>query len=223
MLYTAAVREIQFKLGRRRDLAEDVKDRIDSLQDELELEANLPWFLVEKLTLPMTVLPSGDIENPMEMPEGFIREFEDGGMYVELPSIQDEGKYLEVRKTSTKHAREWASVSRGMPHCYTFHNNRIELFPQPDKSYDVILDAYVKDEKGSVAFARDGNTATNKWLTYAPQVLIESVVVAMCLDLRDQQGAEMAALRLTGAKKRLQEQNVYRMEYNQLRTLGEDN
>lgn len=223
MRYIDAVKEIQFKLGRRRDLDEDIKRRLDQGQDELELEANLPWFLVQKITIPQVVGVGDNVVNPVAMPIGFIREFEDGGVYVELPALAGEGIFRQVSKLSTKHGRESMTGGQGIPCAYTFHGNNIQLFPQPDKPYDIVLDAYMKDEKGSVAFARDGNAATNLWLTEAPQVLIEHVVVGLCLDLRDNTGAEMAAQRLMLAKQRLQQQNVYRMEYNQLRTMGENN
>lgn len=218
MLLTAAISTIQFKLGRRRDLDDVIRARLDAQQEELEREANLPWFLVERRDLVVA-------GSPVDMPEGFIREYEDGDVYIQLPTVGTEPRYGQLAKFSPKNAQRHVvgEGGPGMPCVYSFLGERLQLWPTPDKEYTLAIDGYWKDVLPSTAFAEAGNAATNKWLTHAPLVLVEKVVVDLCLDMRDDKGAKAATARLSDALVKMQEQNLYRREYNQLRTMGEDN
>lgn len=214
MLYTEAQKAIAFKLGRRTDLQAEIISEIDAQQRELETEANLPWFLVSDIVIPHTDV--NGLVNPVPLPAAFIREYEDAEWYASM----DSGELVPLEKISDRHAARGGS---GFPQAYFLFGDTVEYFPSPDKNYLLSVRAYVKEPLLSEQFIIDGNLTTNKWLAHAPQVLIEAVVVSLCSTLRDVDGARLAAERLQVAKQKMREQTVYRMEYNQLRTMGERN
>lgn len=218
-----AISLIQFKLGRRRDLDDHIRIVLDMRQRELEKRDNLPWFLQQRIAIPVVIAPGQTLPtHPIQLPTTFLREFEDGGVYVREDGLGVEA-YTELDKVPMEKGREAFGSSRAMPEGYSLLGNYIYLWPAPEKVYTIEVEAYGRDVLPSAAFALAGNSATNLWLTYAPNVLIEDVVREIAMDLRDNDGAQAATARFNLAWNLLQDETIARMEQNNLRTMGEDN
>ncbi len=87
MFVPQAIQLIQFKLGRRRDLDEQIRLMLDLRQEALEKSDILPWFLAQKI--PMTwVMPVGSTipPNPAPLPARWLREHDQSGVFIELPT-----------------------------------------------------------------------------------------------------------------------------------------
>lgn len=224
MYITQAIQLIQFKLGRRRDLDAEIRLMLDVRQGELEKMDILPWFLAQKVPMVWTMGPGQVIPpNPAPLPTSWLREHDQSGVYIVLPEEEPRYREKELTKITLEKGRANYGQYEAQPLAYTLMGGNVQFFPAPDKEYTIFFDCYAKDVLPSVAFEAQGNLATNLWLTHAPMVLVEDVVQNICLDLRDAQGAQAAAMRFQDAWRKLMIETTERMEMNQLRTMGEDN
>ena len=218
-----AYAQIQFKLGRRRDLDAEIRSNLDLYQEELEKQDNLPWFLQGTVVLDLVVTPPATAPvYPTPLPPTFLREFEDSGIFF----VDDSGPvdaYPEIKKVALEDGRRIFGATPGRPCKYAFMGANLHLFPRPDKAYTLEVDCYQSDVLPSAAFTLSGNNATNLWLTHAPLCLIQKTVMHMCMDLRDEKGAALAGQQFQDAWKKLQDETITRMEQNNLRTMGEYN
>jgi hypothetical protein len=224
MYVPQAIQLIQFKLGRRRDLDEQIRLMLDLRQAELERMDILPWFLAKKTPMDWE-LPVGETtpNNPTPLPKGWLREHDSSGVYIVLPDVVPKAREVELVKITLEKGRATYGQSVGTPVAYTIFGGNIQFFPAPDKVYDVFFDCYSADVLPSVSFETFGDAGTNLWLTHAPLVLVEDVVYNICLDMRDATGSTTAMTRYQDAWRKLMIETVERMEMNQLRTMGEDN
>jgi hypothetical protein len=224
MFVPQAIQLIQFKLGRRRDLDEQIRLMLDLRQEALEKSDILPWFLAQKIPMTWTMPVGSSVPpNPAPLPTLWLREHDQSGVFIEVPTAEPDRREVELTKITLEKGRAIYGQSSGQPKAYAIVGGNIQFFPAPDKVYTIFFDCYAKDVLPSVAFETSGNAATNLWLTHAPLVLVEDVVQSICLDLRDANGAQAAALRQTDAWRKTMIETIERMEMNQLRTMGEDN
>jgi hypothetical protein len=223
MKVAEAYAQVQFKLGRRRDLDEQIRTSLDLYQEELEKQDNLPWFLQGTVVVDLSIVPPATTPAyPTALPAAFLREFEDSGVYI-VDSSGAVDAYPELKKVSIEDGRSMFGAATGQPCQYAFMGQNLHLFPRPDKAYTLEFDCYAADTLPSVAFAATGNAATNLWLTHAPLCLIQKTAMHMCMDLRDEKGAVLAGQQFQDAWKKLQDETITRMEQNNLRTMGEYN
>lgn len=224
MFVPQAIQLIQFKLGRRRDLDEQIRLMLDIRQWELEKMDILPWFLAQKIPMTWTMPVGSSVPpNPAPLPARWLREHDQSGVFIELPNNEPRYREKELGKITLEKGRQQYGQYSAAPSAYTLIGGNVQFFPAPDTQYPIFFDCYAKDELPSVAFEARGNVATNLWLTHAPLVLVEDVVQSLCLDLRDAAGAQAATVRFQDAWRKLMIETTERMEMNQLRTMGEDN
>ena len=224
MFVPQAIQLIQFKLGRRRDLDEQIRLMLDVRQEALEKSDILPWFLAQKIPMAWVLGPGVTVPpNPAPLPALWLREHDQSGVFVEIPTAEPNRREVALTKITLEKGRAIYGQSTGCPKAYALVGGNIQFFPAPDKVYTIFFDCYAKDILPSVAFESNGNAGTNLWLTHAPNVLIEDVVKNLCLDMRDANGAQAATMRFADAWRGVMIETVERMEMNQLRTMGEDN
>ena len=146
------------------------------VQNELEHDAELPYFLKEEVTN-LTCTASNE---RMATPAGFIRIWDEDALYVQelnsdpvtwVPLDKDEPRYLRV---NTQEDGEAQPTSYAWP-----GQSEFMLFPTPDQVYTFRLIYYKADAVLS-------SNITNKGLTHLPYLMIGKAGVILAASLRDQ-------------------------------------
>lgn len=140
----------------------DLDGEIDSvirelITQELELEPELPWFLLSEEAEANTAI--GD--DRLAVPTDFLREYEYGALWLKesdgtltaLPKYEMDVLVRELRGS-------------GKPRAYALTGKYFRLFPTPDQQYTVRMVYY----KRSAALNAD--TDTNEWLTEVPWLVV---------------------------------------------------
>lgn len=155
------------RLGNRTDsdILAALSLEITLAQDTL-LEQNgrfKPWFLVSEFATAETVAN----DSRVELPEDFIGEVEEGGLYVLNPDSQ---KYVElVREDYDFLAEKYADATPSLPKEYSLDGDKYyRLFPTPDLIYTLRQRYFEKD----VAFNLVADNSQNRWLKYASDLLL---------------------------------------------------
>lgn len=152
-----AISEIQWHLGNRSDLFDQIVLALARAQRELELGHTLPWFLQNETTL---ALPSGSAD--VAFPTGFIRECEDDAFhYVGTNGLL----YLEKMPISIGN-RRFVDTDAGKPKAYAIKETGWKFWPERDIAYTLNYTFYVT--AGTLA----SNVTDNSWLVNAPETLI---------------------------------------------------
>lgn len=158
-------------------LLTDIEETLRFVQNELEHEPELPYFLKEE-TLAMVSIASNE---RLATPDGFLRIWDEDGLYIQEPDSdpvtwspldKDEPRYLRV---NTQEQGE------GMPEAYAWDGTSFILFPTPDLVYTFRMIYYKADAVLS-------SNITNKWLTHLPYLMIGRAGAILAAGLRDQTG-----------------------------------
>lgn len=170
-----AVGQIQQILGFRTDLTTEIQNALIFQQNELEHEPQLPFFLLSEV-LDLTCTAHTERMDP---PTGFLREWEEDGLYVLEPGT-DPVAWRKLDKDEPKYLRE-ATQGDGeaMPVAYAFDDTSFMLFPTPDTIY-TFRQIYYKSEPVL------SSNITNKWLTNLPYLLIGRAGAILAGSARDQ-------------------------------------
>lgn len=170
-----AVGQIQQILGFRTDLVTEIQNALIFQQNELEHEPQLPFFLLaETLTLTCTAHTER-----MAMPTGFLREWEEDGLYVMEPD-SDPVTWLKLDKDEPKYLRTaLQELGEAIPVAYAYDDTSYLLFPTPDVQY-TFRQIYYKSEPVL------SSNITNKWLTNLPYLLIGRAGALLAGSARDQ-------------------------------------
>jgi hypothetical protein len=174
-----AVAIIHQQMGFRSDLSAVIVTHMKLAQQQLELEPNKPWFLLsETLSTeteadqPKVLIPSGSVV--------MIEEFDNGALYYVPSEGDDEGKNLKLRKDEYDVLMEnYKDTDPGEPVAYALRGKYFYLFPTPDDVYTIKIIIYANDT------ILDSNVE-NKWLQYAPMVLIGKTLKMIATAPRDQ-------------------------------------
>lgn len=162
--------------------------------ERLEHEAFMPWFLLsgEDTTLAMTAN-----QRYMDLPTGFLREYEDfplyrydssaGDPYIRL--IKDEFDVLESR---------FGGSSASVPTHYALVGDQLHFFVTPDQAYPIRWN-YYKSE----ATTLDGSGQTNAWTVNAADKLIGELGFIMAGYRRDDKAQQLFSTDILRADKRL--------------------
>jgi hypothetical protein len=170
-----AVAQIKQVLGFRSDLTTQAEDGLKFQQNELEHEAQLPRFLLEE-TLSLTC--TADTER-MTPPTGFLREWDEDGLYVQEPD-SDPVKWIKLEKDEPSYLRSvYGETEASIPEAYAFDGTSFMLFPTPDAAYTFRMIYYKADTVLS-------SNVTNKWLTNLPYLLIGRAGAVLAASARDQ-------------------------------------
>ncbi|MBF0214950.1 MAG: hypothetical protein HQM00_15545, partial [Magnetococcales bacterium] len=116
----------------------------------------LPWFLLSDT--PDLTIPAGS--HALTLPTGYIREYEEGGVY----RLSDDPESWE-KLLKTDHNQSLRHSGTGTPSRYAILGNKLLVFPTPAEGATLRLIHY------AAATALETN-ASNVWLQYAPELLI---------------------------------------------------
>lgn len=170
-----AVGQIQQILGFRTDLVTEIQNALIFQQNELEHEPQLPFFLLAEV-LNLTCTASTE---RMAVPTGFLREWEEDGLYVMEPD-SDPVTWIPLEKDEPKYLRvALQEQGQAIPVAYAFDDTSYLLFPTPDRIY-TFRQIYYKSEPVL------SSNITNKWLTNLPYLLIGRAGALLAGSARDQ-------------------------------------
>lgn len=163
MLLSEAMLQVRTLLGFRTDLTQATLTQLTRAQEELERGPTYPWFLLSEEATTLT----SENARRVQLPPDFIAEYEYGALWyvpddVEVDELElDKKDYDDLRKS-------YGTTAMGPPCAYAKDGFYFRIFPLPDAEYTLKMLYYKKDQPISSV----STDATNKWLTYAPNVLI---------------------------------------------------
>lgn len=158
-----AVAEIQRVLGYRGDKAAEATTLLQYMQQEMENSPDLPWFLREETTSLVSIASN----ERMAFPTGFLKEWQEDGLYVQSISTSGYVIWTPLEKDMPSYLRQTLQdQAPSVPKGYNRDFNGYILFPTPDAIYTFRQIYYKAD-----ALLAAGNTE-NKWLKYLPYLLI---------------------------------------------------
>jgi hypothetical protein len=152
---------IENRLGQRTGLGTRIQGELRSAQRFFERRSFLPWFLRTSAVFVSS-------ETQMIMPDGFLREVDDEGLF----SIIKENKQCFLDKVDYAFiASQDGMTGPGQPKFYTIENDSnqanpvVNFWPPPDQAY-VWRMVYNKTEPELLA-----DSSENKWLIHAPDLI----------------------------------------------------
>lgn len=163
------IERIELRLGSRRGLQDTIKLELQSTIRKLEEGPVKFWFLLTD-TLNSRTIPE---ERRMSIPKGFLREDEQGALWVNLP----EGRRGPLVKGSDDILCERFS-GQGVPRSYSLTNNYFRLYPEPDIEYDMDIQIY---RRTPVIFEGE----SNPWFEFAEELVVAATCKAMAIGQRD--------------------------------------
>lgn len=173
----AAVARIQQGLGFRDDLATQIVGALKEARRLLETGRSLPDFLLqESQTL---ALPAGSAN--VSLPSGFIREFQEEGLWYVQAAEPDDVIWLEKLDFNIGNGR-FLGADPGPPEAYTLRGSSIKFWPTRNTAYTLNWSFY----KHSVDLST--NVANNEWLADddgMPEALIGRAGMIIAADLGD--------------------------------------
>lgn len=216
-----AVAEIQFYLGKRRDSAADIVTKLELGQRHLERNwptRPLPWFLLTERAS-TTMVAS---EERVAIPTDFIEEWEGSGMWV----VDSNGGEHLVKKFDSDDARLYeqertdfgtltlASSSDRLPNKYAMTGDYFRFFPTPATALTLKMIYYQTQDLPS------SGSVENRWLKYAPYVLIGWAGERMAIVMRPDVVGVFQEMK-TSAIGALNIQSVERQMSNRQMAMGE--
>lgn len=173
MLRDTAVEIIARRLGNRTDLDEAILDEMKLAQTQMEKfwpSDTMPWFLRTDTTSLVTV----DGTATISLPTGFLREADDGGLFV---YDGDEETWSRLCKHPLSMLWE-AATEEGIPTKYALGVTNITLWPTPDAVYSMKMEYF-----GAATELEDN--VENAWLANAPELLISATGLRMAAYVQD--------------------------------------
>lgn len=172
-----AVARIQRGLGFRDDLTNEIIVALKEAKRNLEMGRSLPGFLMQESQTLM--VPVGETE--VDLPDGFIREWQEEGLWYVNSANPDAVIWLEKLDYEIGRSR-FATVSAGSPIAYTLRKNTIKFWPARNTAYTLTWSWFKKSVDLST------NVANNEWLdedSGAPEALIGRAGMIIAADLED--------------------------------------
>jgi len=147
-------------------IIEIIQDAQEQIETTYPVEP-LPWFLLTE----RSSVSSPPDEERILLPTDFMLEYEEDALWLQLP---DGGEKLlnkydadDLRQTvSRMTTAELASNRTSFKFAYALTGDYFRIFPTPDLSYTYKMIYYQKQE------LMDDGLDENRWLKYAPWVLI---------------------------------------------------
>jgi hypothetical protein len=135
------------------------------------------------------------------LPEDFLREHAESG-HMGSATLQVSNGWRPLQKVGIHRIQDMLPL-QGPPTHYAVVGGKMYLRPVPDTSYSINLLYYARD-------ASLNNVDKNRWLTYAPDVLVSYAGRQVARYLRDQSAAVLFQEDLTLALQRLSTQTISR-------------
>ena len=152
------------RLGARDDLDDAVRVEFRLVQRTvLEGAEFKPWFLLSEAS----TAPTSPGEARVPLPHDFLREYDEGGLYLEMSEATKELLKRDVAELK----RAYKGASDGEPSHYAVTGDYIRLFPTPAKSWRLRMMYYRRQP-----VCNEGED-TNDWLRHAFDVaLVETAL-----------------------------------------------
>ena len=173
MLRSQAVSDAQEVMGFTTAHSAALIRQLQVAQQELEQDAELPWFLRKEVSSVGTV--SG--EERVQVPVDFLREVEEDALYYFDSTADDDEKYTTLVKDELAFLRGLLPGT-GSPTHYALDGPYFRLFPTPDAVYTLKMIYYAKDALLTANIEND-------WLKYLPTLLIGRAGQRVAASTRD--------------------------------------
>lgn len=206
MTRNEARQQVQDMLGHRGDLVEKIEAAFRFVQNELETEATLPWFL-KKVDDTFTTAIG---ENLIQKPEDFIRFADHDPMSqiingVNFPIVKGDLKKLREKYTGFTRSMGFAEFP-----------DEFQLVPAATAEYPLILTYYANDDKLQT-------NIENRWLAHLPGLMIGRAGFIIATGIRDQAAQQLfGALAAAGTEKLAQMSTAQEEAGGRLIIGGED-
>lgn len=203
-----AVAQIQFDLGRRTDLVNEIVAKLQETQRLLEMGMSLPWFLKEEDA--SLILPVGSAD--VTFPTGFIREVADEAFHYASPTT---GRAIYLEKVDFRlGSTAFATATPGRPGAYAIRRAGWKFFPARDIAYTLTY-SFMKQ-----AADLSTNVANNVWLVHQPSILIGKAGMEIAKVLQHKEATQKFADLFTAGWKAAFAETVLREEENAPRSMG---
>lgn len=163
------VSAIAARMGSRRGLEKEIREEMALAIRRLEDGPVKFWFLLGDTRTNITK----EGEGRLPVPGNFLREFEDGALWV----YTEEGIRIPLIKRDNMTLAE-AYPGTGLPVAYSLSGSYFRLYPMPDKEYKVDVLVYQRSDK-----LADG--IDNIWFHQGVELLINAVCHNMAIRQRD--------------------------------------
>ena len=210
---TAAASLINSRVGRGRvDIDADILTELLLVQTTLEHEPTLPWFL---LTTDITITGPLTGFGDFNLPDDFLRmpEEDEGALWVVDPStglynqLDSQYSFVELQKT-------FSSEASGLPTNWSWGGLYGHVRPVPDLDYVFHMIYMAEDQDLST-------DVENKWLKYAPEMIISKTVANLANYLADNELFDRASKDFQAAYARMIGENTARSEAGRDRVRGD--
>jgi hypothetical protein len=244
MILDQAIAEVQQIIGWRSDKATQIQNALQYAQTEREKpNRTYPWFLRKTNDSAIVTVAN---QNQYSIPGDFIEETEelDGNLYIYLlsgtsnprnPPGNPQSRTVFLKKQAFQHfqIRYWGDwpyylyysppsdvildtgtfIGPGVPRDYYLGDTFILLGPVPNDVYQISWRYWAQDAPQTIG-------QENKWLKYAPWVLIGDAAAKISADLGYQQGLQTAVSLSQSAAENLFRATINRNEAGKRRRLG---
>ena len=212
MIRADAVTRVQRLLGFRSDLETEIIDALKDSQVELEQMAELPWFLKSEMASATTIVD----ETRIALPTDFIREVdadEEGGLFYYVSTADEDERWVQLEKKELAAAIAAYQDAVGPPVVYSIDDAYVRVRPISDAVYTVKMIYYYKD------VVLDTNVE-NQWLKHAHELIIGKAGQKVAAAARDAAAMQAFVSMESNGMKRLETENVARVEVGRMRTMG---
>lgn len=194
------VKTIAYRMGNVKGQDAAIEIELALSVARLEGQEFVPWFLLSENNF----FEGTAQENRIPIPRGFIREYEEGSLY--LRRTDGTGKCLV--KKSQDQLLKYEGLT-GEPSHYSLTNQYFRIYPVPQEDFKVELLFYRKSDTL--------NVDDNPWYEYAAELLVAETIWAMLSARRDKMadywkqvaGDQMRRLMILDAERRLANQEIF--------------
>jgi hypothetical protein len=179
MLGSAAVSDIQLKLGFRSDLSTPIAAALAAAQNKFEggIPLNgggefMPWFLVKDTVGLVTVAAQRNVVLPVDW---LIENEEDELFYYNVDNADCPNTML-IKDDPDVLAKNFGGT--GAPQAYALVGTGYRIFPLPDDIYPLQTSYFASEPPFDPL-------VENKWLKYCPNLLIGEAGAAMAISTRE--------------------------------------
>jgi hypothetical protein len=242
MILDQAIAEVQQIAGWRSDKVAEITRALQYAQNEREKPSRTyPWFLRKEN--PTAIVTSYNVAQ-YSIPSDYIEDTEekDGNLFIYLqssgaspPQVPGDSRSRTVflkkqsfQDSQVRYFGEWpyvyynpagarydtgSSVGPGVPIDYYLGDSFVLLYPTPDGVYNISWRYWAQDAAQTLGME-------NKWLKFAPWVLIGHAALKICADLGNKDGVQTASTILQGAEDNLFRATINRSEAGKRRSMG---
>lgn len=207
MLRDLAVAQMKLILGFRTTQDANCVTQLQLIQEQLETDATLPWFL-RKNGLGITTSPGDPYINK---PVDYIREWDEDPFYLVFEN--EEGVYnVNLVKDSESFLRARYS-SNEAPAGYVEFADKWKLVPTPTEAYTINYSYYGRGLPLTT-------NIENEWLKYNADVLIGRAGLILATGLRDKTAMEIFGALAKAGTEKLVSQSTAQEEAGARRVMG---